>query len=290
MRIVVPIAPGGGTDILVRLLAPKASSVLGGSIVIDNRSGADGVIGTEHVVRSPPDGYTFLFSDSSVYINKIVRAQMPYDPMTDLIPVMRTAIGSLVLFANPRLDVRGMQDLLAKARQSPGAISCSTGSTGAALLTELLKIRTGVDIVHVPYRGGGPAMNDAISGHVQLTFNGASNGRPFIRSGELIGLGSTGTARNPSMPEVQTFEEQGLPGFPAASEWGLFAPLGVPQPIIDRVYAAFREALFDPAIAGRLAELGFRPDGAGTATYQADKTVEMQLWAEVATAARLTQQ
>lgn len=290
IRVVVPIAPGGGTDILVRMISPKASALLGTSIVIENRSGADGLIGTEHIVRAAPDGYSFLFSDSSIYINKIVRAQMPYDPVADLMPVMRAAVGSLVLFANPRLGVRTIPELVAKARQSPGTLSCSTGSTGAFLLTELFKMRAGVDIVHVPYRGGGPAMSDTISGHVQLTFNGASNGRPYIRTGELLALGSTGTVRNPSMPDVPTFEEQGFPGFPASSEWGLFAPLGVPQPMVDRVYAAYREALFDPAIADRLAELGYRPDGANRETYQADKAIEMQLWTEVAAAARLTRQ
>jgi tripartite-type tricarboxylate transporter receptor subunit TctC len=289
IRLVIPAGPGGGTDILARLVAPRAAALLGTSIVIENRSGAGGAIGAEHVARGEPDGHLLLFSDPSPYMARLLRRDMPFDPMADLRPVIRAAVGSILLYAHPGFGVRDVAGLAARARTQPG-IGFATSSSVSHLLGELLKIRARIEMVNVPYRSGGQALNDVLSGHVPLTFNGASNGRPYVLSGELVALGAAGAARNPSLPQVPTFEEQGFGPFPAGSEWGLFAPAATPAPVLARLHGAFREAVFDPSLAPRLAELGFQPDGTEGEAFQADKQREMRLWAEVVAAAGLAPQ
>ena len=221
---------------------------------------------------------------------RILRSRMPFDPLTDFAPVMRVAVGSVLLYAHPGLGVRDIAGLAAKARAEPGRVTFATSSTVSQLIGELLKQRAGFDMTHVPYRSGGQALTDVISGHVQLTVNGASNGKPYIATGELVALGAAGTARNPALPDVPTFAEQGYPGIPGGSEWMLLAPSGTPQPVLDQIRAAFREAVFDPALAPRLAELGFIPDGTDGATLQADKVKELELWAGVLAAAGIARQ
>jgi tripartite-type tricarboxylate transporter receptor subunit TctC len=290
IRVVIPAGPGGGTDILARLITPKAAALLGGTIVIENRGGGEGLIGTEAVVRAAADGHTLLFSDSSPYMARVLRARPPFDPLAELAPVLRVAVGSVLLYAHAGFGVRDMAGLVAKARVTPGGIGYSTSSTVSHLIGELLKQRAGVELVHVPYRSGGQALSDVVSGHVPLTINGASNGKPYVASGELVALGAAGAARNPAMPAVPTFAEQGYPGIPGGSEWSIAAPAGTPQPVLERLHAAFREAVFDPAIAPRLAELGFIPDGAAGGPFRADKEAELRLWAEVLAAAGIARQ
>ncbi|MFT8243427.1 Bug family tripartite tricarboxylate transporter substrate binding protein [Roseomonas sp. BN140053] len=290
IRLVIPAGVGGGTDILARLVAPGAAAALGTPVVIENRGGGESLIGTELVVRSPPDGHVLLFSDTSPYLARVLRSRMPFDPLTDLLPVMRVAVGSIILYAHPGSGIRDLGGLVARAKAQPGGISYGTSSTGSHLLGELLRMRAGIDLVHVPYRSGGLALNDVLSGHVPLTFNGASNGKGFVQSGELVAVGSAGEVRNPSLPDVPTFAEQGFPGFPAGSEWGLFAPAGTPAAVLDTVEAAFRQATFDPGLAGRLGELGFSPDGTRGAAYAEEMARAMRLWGEVAAAAGMVQQ
>lgn len=290
IRVVIPAGPGGGTDILARLVVPKAAELLRASIVIENRGGGESLIGTEVVVRAPADGHVLLFSDSSPYMARVLRSRLPFDPLADLAPVMRVATGSVLLYAHPGLGVRDLAGLVARARAEPGRITFATSSTVSQLIGELLKQRAGFDMTHVPYRSGGQALTDVISGHVALTVNGASNGKPYVASGELVALGSAGAARNPALPEVPTFAEQGYPGIPGGSEWVLVAPAGTPRTILDQIHAAFREAVFDSALAPRLAELGFIPDGADGATLQAEKVRELALWAQVLAAAGIARQ
>jgi tripartite-type tricarboxylate transporter receptor subunit TctC len=287
IRLVIPAGVGGGTDILARLIAPGAAAALRGTVVIENRGGGEGLIGAEAVVRAPADGHVLLFSDPSPYIAKILRGRMPFDPVTELAPVMRVAVGSIILYAHPGFGVRDVPGLVARARVTPGGVSYGTSSTVAHLLGELLKQRAGVELVHVPYRSGGQALSDVLSGHLPLTFNGVSNGKAYVQSGELVALAAAGASRNPSLPDVPTFEEAGFGPFPAGSEWGVFAPVGTPAPVVDAVHAAFREAAFDPAIAPRLGELGFVPDGAAGAAYQGDIVRQLGIWAEVVAAAGL---
>jgi tripartite-type tricarboxylate transporter receptor subunit TctC len=290
IRVVIPAGPGGGTDILARLVVPKAAELLRTSIVIENRGGGESLIGTEVVVRAPPDGHVLLFSDSSPYMARVLRSRLPFDPLTDLAPVMRVATGSVLLYAHPGLGVRDVAGLVAKARAEPGRVTFATSSTVSQLIGELLKQRAGFDMTHVPYRSGGQALTDVISGHVALTVNGASNGKPYVASGELVALGAAGAARNPALPQVPTFAEQGYPGIPGGSEWVLVAPAGTPQAVIAQIHAAFREAVFDAALAPRMAELGFIPDGADGAVLQADKARELELWAQVLAAAGIARQ
>lgn len=287
VRLVIPAGAGGGTDILARLLAPKAAAILGAAIVIENRGGGAGVIGSEYVVRAAPDGHVVMFSDTSPYIAKILRAQMPFDPLTDLLPVMRAAIGSIMLYGNAAFGVRTLPELVARAKAEPTGVAFGTSSTGSHLLGEMLKARAGINLLHVPYRSGGLALTDTLNGTVQLTFNGASNGKPYVRSGELLAIGAAGSTRNPALPDVPSFEEQGFADFPAGSEWGVFAPAATPPEVVAKLYGAFREAVFDPALADRLAELGFRPDGTTGPAYQAEMVRALRQWGEVAAAAGL---
>ncbi|MGX9963501.1 Bug family tripartite tricarboxylate transporter substrate binding protein [Roseomonas sp. F4] len=285
VRVVIPAGPGGGTDILARLLAPKAASVLGAAIVIENRGGGESLIGTEYVVRAAADGHIVLFSDTSPYIAKILRSRMPFDPLVDLVPVMRAAVGSIMLYGNPTFGARTLPELVARAKADPAGVSFGTSSTGSRLLGEMLKMRAGINLLHVPYRSGGLALTDTLNGTVQLTFNGASNGKPYVLGGELLAIGAAGPRRNPALPDVPSFTEQGFADFPAGSEWGLFAPSGTPPEALAKLNAAFREAAFDPAIADRMSELGFRPDGTAGATYQEEMVQVLRLWAEVVAAA-----
>ncbi|WP_270934912.1 Bug family tripartite tricarboxylate transporter substrate binding protein [Falsiroseomonas oryzae] len=281
IRIVIPAGPGGGTDILARLVTPKAAALLGTSIVIENRGGGESLIGTEVVVRAPADGHVLLFSDSSPYMARVLRERMPFDPLTELAPVMRVATGSVLLYAHPGFGARDIAGLVARARAEPGRVTFATSSTVSQLIGELLKQRAGFDMTHVPYRSGGQALTDVVSGHVNLTVNGASNGKPYVQSGELVALGTAGTARNPALPDVPSFAEQGYPGIPGGSEWCLLAPAGTPQPVIDQLHAAFREAAFDAGLAPRMAELGFIPDGMAGGPFLQEKARELQLWAQV---------
>ncbi len=290
VRVIIPAGPGGGTDILARLISPKAAAVLGTSIVIENRGGGESLIGTEAVVRSPADGHVLLFSDTSPYIAKVLRARMPFDPLTDLVPVIRAAVGAIMLYGNPRFGVRDLNQLVARAKAEPSGISFGTSSTGSRLLGEMLKMRAGINLLHVPYRSGGLALTDTLNGTVQLTFNGASNGKPYVQSGELLAIGAAGAARNPALPEVPSFEEQGFRGYPAGSEWGLFAPAGTPPEALELLRTAYREAAFDPALTNRMAELGFRPDGTSGAVYQEEMVRVLRLWGEVAAAAGIQPQ
>lgn len=283
VRVMIPFAPGGGTDNLARLMEPHVNRLLGQNLVIETRPGAGGIIGTEMVARAEPDGHTVLMTDASFTINPGLHPRLPFDTLRDFAAVTQLATGSSVLLVHPSLPVRSLAELLAYARARPGELSYASGGngTGPHLAAELVKIQAGIEMTHVPYRGTGPATNDVVAGHVKLMFNGVSAAIPHVRDGRLVALAVTGDVRNRALPDVPTFEELGLHGIEAASLWGVYAPARTPEPVIARLNAAFAGGVREPSIADRLEALGFTPVGSDPATHAARVAADVERWARV---------
>jgi len=269
IRVIIPFGAGGGTDNLVRILDPHVARSLGQPLVIENRPGAGGIVGTEAVARSEPDGYTVLALDSTFCINPGLFPSLPYDSARDFAPVAILANAPIVLLAHPSVPARTLQELIALAKTRPGSLAYASGGNGAPthLGGEMFKMSAGVDITHLPYRGTGPAMNDIIAGHVPLAVNGLSASRPHILAGRVRALAVTGDARAAAFPEVPTFTEAGVPGVDMYTHWGVLVRAGTPDPVIQRLAAAFNEAVLREDLRQRLNDLGYVPAGGGPARY-----------------------
>lgn len=261
IRLVVPFAPGGGTDNLVRLLAADASASLGQQITIDNKPGGATVGGTDMVAKAPADGYTILASDSAFLTNPGLMKNLPYQTTRDFTGITMMARAPVILIVHPSVPAHSVGELIALAKAKPGTINYASGGNGSSthLAGELLKQVAGVNIVHVPYRGSGPAMNDLIAGQVQMSFSGISSARQYIDGGQLRVLALTGDSRNPALPNVPTFREAGLAGVNAESYWGLYAPAATPPAVVKVLNQHFTRALKNPQLAQRLTELGYEP-------------------------------
>lgn len=283
VRVIIPFGPGGGSDNLARIIEPGVGRTLGQTLVIETRPGASGVIGTEIVARAEPDGHTVLLVDSSFAINPGLQPRLPYDPVRDFTPVCALATGATVLLVHPSLGVNTLAEFLALARARAGQLSYASGGngTGPHLAAELLKMIARIDLVHVPYRGTGPATNDVVAGHVPVMFNGTSAAKPHVDAGRLRALAVTGDARNSALPEVPTFAEAGLPGIEASGNWGVLVPARTPDAAVRRLAEAFGAGVRDPAVRPRLETLGFTPLGEGPDRYAALLREDMARWAEV---------
>jgi tripartite-type tricarboxylate transporter receptor subunit TctC len=268
IRIVIPYGTGGGTDILIRAIAPSLSRTLGQNIVVENRPGGGSVPGTEQVVRAPADGYTLLAMDSAILTNPGLR-KLPYDTVRDLTGVSMVASGPVLLVVHPSVPARDLKELLALVRSKPGALNYASGGNGTSthLAAELMKLAAGVDIAHIPYKGTGPAMVDQLAGHVQMQFAGISTARPHVEGAKLRAIAVTGNVRSPAMPEVPTFSEQGLDGVDASSYWGVYAPAGTPAPILAQVSEHIARTLKEPEVLDRLTKAGFVPIGNAPAAH-----------------------
>ena len=283
IRVVVPYAPGGGTDIIMRLLAPKAGQLLGQSIVIENKPGGSTMLGTNQVIRSAPDGYTLVAADTTILINPAInKDKLPYDTLKDLQGVTMLAVAPVVLLLNPQVPAKNLTELIALAKAKPGQLNYGSGGIGAGthLAGELLKIRANIDMVHVPYNGTSPGLNAVISGDVQMMFGGISSGRPFIESGRVRGIALTGNARNPAVPDIPTFAEYGL-DMDASTYWGIYAPIGVPKAIVDKISQAFAQAMKDPAALKSMTDLGYIPIGNTPAQHTDQMRTMVGQWIEV---------
>jgi tripartite-type tricarboxylate transporter receptor subunit TctC len=281
--IVVPFAPGGGTDILARILEPKLGTALGQPVIIENKPGASSMIGTGLVATSPADGYHLLMVDSTFAVNPSLQKKMPYDSLKDLVPVIDVAAAPVILVVNPSVPVHSVKELVALAKAQPDKLAFASGGIGASthLAGELFKMVAGVHILHVPYKGTGPAVADVVAGHVQMTFTGISSARPLVEGGKLRALAVTGDKRNPAMPDVPTFTEQGFPGVDASTNWRVLAPAGTPPQIVARINAAFNSVLEMPDVKARIAELGYEVTG-GTPEHSGETArAEMATWAKV---------
>jgi tripartite-type tricarboxylate transporter receptor subunit TctC len=249
VRMIVPFPPGGSNDVVGRLLAKQLSDELKQQVYVDNRGGAGGTIGTEACAGAAPDGYTICIISIAHAVNPWLH-KLNYDPIKSFVPVTILATGPNVLVVNAQAPFKSVKELIAAAKAAPGQLNYASAGVGSFqhLGGELFKLMAGVDIVHVPYKGGGPAMQDVVAGHVKIMFSSLIQTMPLIKSGQLRPLGTGGKARSPVLPEVPTIAEAGVPGYVADNWWGIVMPVGVPQPIVDKIYNATQDALKAPAV------------------------------------------
>ncbi|MGE0801301.1 MAG: Bug family tripartite tricarboxylate transporter substrate binding protein [Lautropia sp.] len=286
VRLIIPFPPGGAVDIYARTVQPALSQNLGQPVIIENRAGASGMIGTELVVKSPPDGYTILVGNiAALAMNVGIYRKMPYDPLKDLTPITRSVIVNYVLVVHPDVPAKSVAELVAYAKANPGKLSYGSSGSGSAqhMAAELFKSRTGVDLLHVPYKGTGAMMGDLIAGHVHLTFADQGSMMQQVNAGKLRVLGVGGLKRSPQYPDLPTISEAGnLPGYEAIAWQGIAGPAGLPAPVVARLNKAFNEVQADPQIHRKLEEAGLTP-AAGTAdAFGRYMASEVALWTKVA--------
>lgn len=291
VRVVIPYAPGGGTDNLVRILAPSVGASLGHPLVIENRPGGASIIGTEIVARAAPDGYNLLATDSAVFVNPgLFKAKMPFDTAKSLTGVTMMAFAPVLLVVHPSVPAKDLKELLALARAKPGYLNYASGGYGTSthLSAELMKQAAKVFIVHIPYKGTGPAMTDLLAGQVQMQFAGISSARSYVEAGKLRAIAVTGKQRNPAMPGVPTFDESGLAGIDADTYWGLYAPAGVPAVVLSTIHKAFAAALKSPAHAEKLAALGYLPLANTPQEHTQQMIAMIARWTEIIDRGKIT--
>jgi tripartite-type tricarboxylate transporter receptor subunit TctC len=249
VRLIIPFPPGGSNDVVGRLVATQLSERLGKQVVVDNRAGAGGVVGTEIAAKAPPDGYTLLVVSIAHTVNPWLY-KLSYDPIKSFVPVAMLGSGPNVLAIHPSLPVNSVQELVALAKQKPGELQYASAGVGSFqhLGGELFKLMAGVDILHVPFKGGGPAMIDVMGGHTKIIFSSLVQTTPHIRSGKLKALGTGGPKRNPVLPDVPTIAEAGVAGYEAVNWWGILAPAGTPSAVVDKLNKEISAALASPEI------------------------------------------
>jgi tripartite-type tricarboxylate transporter receptor subunit TctC len=281
---VVPFAAGGTTDILGRLIAQKLGPALGATVIIDNKPGAGGNIGSDFVAKAAPDGHTILGGTiSSHAINTSLYAKMPYDPIKNFQPI--TLIGMLpnVLVVNANSPYKTVKDLIAAAKAKPDAIAFGSSGNGTSqhLSGELFKNLSGVNMLHVPYKGSAPAMQGLLGDQVQLVFENAVAAIPLIQSGKLRALAVTSSKRYSGLPDVPTVAEAGLGGYEIVSWQAVFAPAGTPQPVVQKLSTEIAKIIQEPDFKARLSTLGVEPSGAGPAELAAFQKAEVAKWAQL---------
>ncbi len=284
VRIIVPYPAGGTTDILARLLADRLSKRLSQNFVVENRGGASGSLGTAAVAQSAPDGYTLLMGTINTHgINSSAFKKLPYDPLKDFSPVTVFATTPNVLMIHPSLGVADIAELLKLARERPGKLDFGSTSIGGSphMSGELLKMMAKIDIQHVPYKGGGPLLNDLIGGHVKMAFDNMPSAIGHIRGGKVKALAVTTSSRWSGLPDVPTMAESGVPGYEVSAWFGLLAPAGTPAPIVDRLHQTILEILKEEPIRTRLAELGGEPGGNSPANFRRQIETDIRKWAQV---------
>lgn len=283
IKLVVPYAPGGSADIAARLITDEWGKALGGSLFIENKGGAGGNIGVDMVAKSAPDGYTIGLQTVSLAINPSLTAKMPYDTLKDLAPIGMVASSQHVLVVNNALPAKNVKELVALLKAKSGQYSYGSAGAGSTfhMSAELFKAVAGTPIVHIPYRGGGPAMIDTMSGQVAMSFPVLSAAQPHVQAGKLRALGVTGTKRSPLMPDVPTIAEAGLPGYTFETWFIVFAPAGTPKPVIDKLNTSLNQALNTPALRERMARDGFDPTPSTPEQARARLEQEMPQWAKL---------
>ncbi len=282
VRLIIPFPPGGSNDVVGRLVANQLSEKLGHKVFVDNRGGAGGVLGTEAAAHAAPDGYTLLVVSIAHAVNPALY-KLSYDPIKSFAPVSIMATGPNVLVVNPTLPAKTVQELLALVKAKPGSVDYASAGVGSFqhLGGELFKLVAGVNLQHVPYKGGGPAMQDVIAGHVKVMFSSLVQTTPFIQSGQLRPLGVGGAKRNPVLPDVPTIQEAGVPGYVADNWWGIVAPAGTPQPIVDKLYKDIQDVLKSPELTAAFAREGAAAVTMTTAEFGKYMEAEMTKWGRV---------
>jgi len=283
VRLIVATVPGGGTDAIARILGGKLSALLGQQFVIDNRGGAGGIIGTEIVARAPADGYTLLMGFIASLAMNPALVRTPYDTLKDFSPVSLVADAQYIMTVHPSVPPRTVKDFVSYAKSNPGRINYASAGNGTPvhLAAELFKSVAGVNLVHVPYKGGGPAAAAVLRGEAQLIFGSVTATMPQIKAGKLIALGVTGPKRLPSAPQYATIAELGYPGFEVTSWYGVLAPARTPAGVITKLNAAVINALKAPEVREQMARQGLEPIGSTPAEFAAHLKREVARWARV---------
>lgn len=291
IRFVIPYAPGGSANMLARVVGQKVIDYFGQQVVVDNRPGANGHIGMEIGAKAVPDGYTIVLGYiSNVVIDPSLYRRLPYDPIKNLAPVTQLASTPNVLVVHPSVPARTFKELLAYAKTHPGKISFGSSSIGSVghLTGELLNRRAGIEMMHVPYKGGGQAVIDLLGGQIQMMFSGFSSTLQHIKAGKLQPLAVTGAKRSPVLPDIPTIAESGFPGFAATAWHGVFVPAGTPKAVVDKLHGAIVRALADPDAKEKLTALGFEIVGSSPAEFSAFISAELRQWGPVVKASGAT--
>lgn len=284
VRIVVPFPAGGSNDVVARMLGAKLQELWGQPVVIDNRAGAGGNIGAEAVARSPADGYTLLLTaPGPLAVNQSLYTQLSFNPTQDFTPVALIASVPIVLAVNPNVKATTVVELIALAKASPGKLNFGSSGLGSTnhLAGELLKTRAGIDIVHVPYRGAAPAMNDLIGGQIPMMFDNMPAIRPQVQGGTIRAIAVAGAARSPLFPELPTMVEAGVPNFEASSWFGLVAPARMPPDVMKALIDSVTKLLKDPDMVKRLADVGAEPGTLSGDAFAAFLRTESEKWGQV---------
>lgn len=284
VRLILPYPPGGGSDTIARPVTKKLSEYLGQQVLVDNRGGAGGNIGMEAAARSAPDGYTIVLGlTAQLAVNPSLFKSISYDPVRDFDPITMLANGAYVLVAHPSLPVRSVKDLIAVALARPGEVfyASSGNGSGAHLATELLSNMTGIKLVHVPYKGGGPALVDTIAGQTQILFATPIASSGHIKAGRVRPLAVSSAKRVQSFPDVPTVAQAGLPGYEAGVWYGILAPKGTPREIVTRLNQDIRKVLNDSGIRAFLTKAGIEPDGGTPEALGRYMQSELAKWAKV---------
>ncbi len=287
IRIVVAFPTGGPTDPPARWVAEKLTEHFGQPAIVDFRGGAAGNIGTVYVAKALGDGYTLLFITSSFILSSVTSANLPFNPERDFAPVSSVSSGPTLLVANAKLPVRSTQDLIALARRSPGKITFGSSGRGAGLhlYGELFKTLANVDMLHVPYKGAGPAVTDLVGGHVDTMFVALPAIVPHLKSGRVVALGVVSLKRASALPDVPTINEAGVSGFDGTSRYGMLAPVSTPRDVINKLNAALVKVLNTPESRQRFADFGLEPDTSTPTEFASYIKEQIVKWTKVARAA-----
>lgn len=289
IRMVVPFAPGGGTDIIARLVSQDLGQGWGQSVVVDNRGGSGGVVGTELAARSSPDGYTMLLCSLGFSYAPALYRKLPYDTEKDFSPISLVATQPFIYVAVPSLGVSSMKDLIALAKGKPGELRYGSGGSGGAshLGTELLRVMTGIDVTHVPYKGTGPALTAMLSGEIHFQLIGISSVVPHLQSGRMRALAVSGAKRSSAAPDVPTVAESGVPGYAFDVWYGMLFPAATPRAIVGKANAELNRVLKSPALAQRFTAIGLEPAGTTPEEFARIIRSEIAKWRKVVESAKI---
>ncbi|SNT01888.1 Tripartite-type tricarboxylate transporter, receptor component TctC [Noviherbaspirillum humi] len=286
---IVPFPAGGTTDILARLIAQKLGPALGTSIIVENKPGAGGNIGSDFVAKAPADGYTILGGTISSHAINASLYKLPYDPLKSFAPITLIGTNANVLVVGANSPLKSVQDIVAASKSKPGSLSFASAGNGTSqhLSAELFKTISAIDMVHIPYKGSAPAIQDVIGGQVPLMFDTTVVAAPFIESGRVRALAVTSPKRVASLPNVPTMAEAGVPGYSLVSWQAMFAPAGTPQPIVQRLYTEVAKILKQPEVLEKMAKLGVEPSGMAPQQFAAFQAEEIAKWGKVVKAANV---
>lgn len=287
VRILIGFPPGGATDLVSRLMAPRYTAILGQPFVVENRPGANGTIATDLAAKAAPDGYTIHLATTGSLVLSPATTKVPYDPLKDFATISQAVALQNIFIVHPALPVRSLKELIALARARPGALNFASSGTASQghLAGELLKLMTGINMVHVPYKGGGPALTDLVAGHVEIFVAVISTAVPQVKAGKARALAVTGLKRAAVLPEVPTVAETGLAGYEATAWYGYVAPAATPRSIVERLHQATVAVLAQPEVQEALAKSGIEPAPSSPETFAAYIRSETAKWSKVIRAA-----